>query len=136
MKKLIIFLRPFSNVLLIIWALTILSISSLPNLPSPKIETVGFKIRLDYFFHFSEYGILGFLAFLTFASERFIIGSKKYLIITMSLILFAVADEFHQKIIPGRSFNVKDILSNISGIVAAVIFCTFIFRNIAKGLDL
>jgi VanZ family protein len=45
--------------------------------------------------------------------------------------LFAILDEYHQKLIPGRSFNVMDILSNIIGIVAASIFCVLIFRNIA-----
>jgi VanZ family protein len=136
MKQLIIFIKPFCKYLLVIWVLTILSISSVPNLPSPKIETGGLKIRLDYIFHFFEYGILAFLTFLTFTKEGFNIGISKYLILTASLILFAVADEFHQKLIPGRSFNVKDILSNLSGIVAAVIFCYFMFRKMAKGLDL
>jgi VanZ family protein len=136
MKQLIIFIKPYSKVLLIIWALTILSISSVPNLPSPKIETGGFKIRLDYIFHFCEYGLLAFLTFLTFVKEDFCIGLKKYFVLFVSLILFAAADEFHQKLIPGRTFNVKDIISNMAGIVAAVIFCSIMFRKIAKGLDL
>ncbi len=119
-----------------IWVLIILSVSSIPNLPSPKIVTGGFKIRLDYLFHFCEYGALAFLAFLTFAKEAFNPGLKRYLLITLLLILLAVADEFHQKLIPGRTFNVKDILSNLSGIVAAVIFCSIMFRKIAKELDL
>jgi VanZ family protein len=44
--------------------------------------------------------------------------------------LFAVADEFHQKLIPGRSFNINDILSNLSGIVVSAVITIVIFRNI------
>ena len=67
--------------------------------------------------HFIEYGILAFITFLTFAGNNFRIPVRKALLITGCLILFAVADEFHQKLIPGRSFNVNDIVSNIIGII-------------------
>jgi VanZ family protein len=59
---------------------------------------------------------------------------KKYLITAAFLILLAVLDELHQKLIPGRSFNVEDILSNITGILAGLIFCVLIFRKIARRL--
>jgi VanZ family protein len=48
--------------------------------------------------------------------------------------LFAVADEFHQKLIPGRSFSLKDILSNLSGIVVAAVITIVIFRNIRRRM--
>ena len=134
MKHIIITIRSYSKYLLVIWVLTILSISSIPDLPSPKIETGGYTIRIDYIFHFCEYGILAFLALLTFVKEDFRAGLKKYLIITVSLILFALADEFHQMIIPRRTFNVKDILSNIAGILAALVYCTIMFRKIEKNM--
>jgi VanZ family protein len=89
-------------------------------------------IRLDYLMHFCEYGLLTIIAFLSFAGIEFKIAFKKYIIILMSLIFFAVLDEFHQKLIPGRSFNPSDILSNISGIFAATVFTRFLFRYIGK----
>jgi VanZ family protein len=56
------------------------------------------------------------------------ISFKRLAIIAAGLILIALADEFHQKFIPGRTFNLKDIYSNIAGIIAAVIFCRVVFR--------
>jgi VanZ family protein len=130
MKKLILFSKPYSKFLLVIWIVLILGISSIPNLPSPKISTSKVVLRLDYIFHFCEYGFLTFLTFLSFAGKDLRLNLKKYVIITICLVIFAIADEFHQKLIPGRTFNLKDILSNLSGIFAGLIFCLIIFRII------
>jgi VanZ family protein len=48
----------------------------------------------------------------------------------VSLILFAVLDELHQKLIPGRTCSVKDIASNMTGILAATVFTVILFRII------
>jgi VanZ family protein len=132
MLNLIIYLRRFARYLLIVWLLTIIIVSSIPNIPTLKIHTAKAEIRLDYLMHFCEYGLLAFLTFLSFAGNKFRIKYGKVLIIVVSIILFAILDEFHQKLIPGRSFNTKDILSNVTGILAAMIFSIVIFRLIAK----
>lgn len=134
MLKLIIFLRPFARYLLIAWILTIITLSSIPNIPTLKVHTARAEIRLDYLMHFCEYGILTFIALLSFAGSEFKINYKKYILITWSLILFAVLDELHQKLIPGRSYNMKDILSNISGILTTVIFSVIVFRSIVRKI--
>lgn len=131
MKKLIFLLRPFSKYLLIIWLITIAVMSSIPHLPEPKIHTGGIVIRLDYFIHFCEYGLLTFLTLLSFAGTDLTIRWKKYVLLALALMLFALADEFHQKLIPGRSFNPRDIMSNMTGIVAGIIFCLLIFNKSA-----
>lgn len=96
-----------------------------------KIHTEKSDIRLDYLIHLCEYGVLAFMAFLTFTGSDFKLNFKKFIIISLSLIAFAIADEFHQKLIPGRTFNTKDIYSNIMGIVAAMIFCLVVFSKIS-----
>lgn len=131
MLRLIIFLRPFSRYLLIVWIFAIIFVSSTPSIPTLKIHTAKADIRLDYLIHFCEYGILAFLAFLSFARNVFMLSFRKYILITMGLILFAVLDEFHQKLIPGRAFNVKDIFSNLMGIFAVLLFSILVFRIIA-----
>jgi VanZ family protein len=131
MLKLIIFLRPPARYLLITWVLMIIILSSIPNIPTLKIHTARVEIRLDHIMHFCEYGVLTFMAFLSFAGNEFEINYKKFILLTGSLILFAVLDELHQKLIPGRSCNIKDVLSNISGIMAAMIFCAIVFKKIA-----
>ncbi len=123
MLRLIIILRPFARYLLIAWSLTIITLSSIPNIPTLKIHTSGGAvIRIDYLIHFCEYGLLTFMAFLSFAGNGFKITFKKYILLIISLISFAVLDEFHQKLIPGRSFNIKDIISNVTGILVVTAF--------------
>jgi VanZ family protein len=134
MLKLIIFLRPFARYLLIAWLLTIITVSSIPNIPTLKIHTAKSEIRLDYLMHFCEYGVLAFMTFLSFAGSEFRISFGKFFLMTTGLILFAVADEFHQKLIPGRSFNTMDIMSNVIGIVVAAAFCGIVFGFVANKL--
>ena len=134
MIKLIIMFRPLSGYFLAAWALFIAVFSSIPSLPVLKLHTQTSEIRLDYFIHVAEYGILAFLAYLTFSDKRFTIDARRYSIITICVTLFAFADEFHQKIIPGRSFNINDIYSNLAGILLSVVFCIFIFRRVAARM--
>lgn len=133
MIRLIIWCKPYARYILVFWFLTIISVSSVPSLPTLKIHTAKSEIRLDYLIHFCEYGFLAFMAFLTMADKEFRLKYSKFLIITLSLILFALMDEYHQKLIPGRAFNVKDILSNIAGILAACVYCVNIFRKIYRN---
>jgi VanZ family protein len=134
MLRLIVWCKPFSKYLLVAWFLVIISVSSVPSLPTLKIHTSGSDIRLDYLIHFIEYGFLAVMAFLTFADAQFRLGYRKFFLITICLILFALADEYHQKFIPGRSFNTKDIWSNIAGISGALMFCVVAFRSITRKI--
>jgi VanZ family protein len=134
MVRLIILLQPFSRYLLIAWVIAIILVSSLPSIPSLKLQTANNEIRLDYLIHFLEYGALTFFTFLAFAGEKFILGFTKALILMLSILLFAVIDEYHQKLIPGRTFNYNDVISNILGVIAGVIFCFVIFRVIRRKI--
>ena len=131
MKKFIVLLKPYSKYLVVIWAITIATVSSIPHLPTPKIETGKGAIRLDYMIHFCEYGVLIFLSLLSFVRKDFRLAIKRCLLITLAVIAFALTDEFHQKLIPGRTYNPKDILSNLTGIIAGAFFCYFFFKKIA-----
>jgi VanZ family protein len=129
MIRFLIWCKPFARYILVFWFLAIISVSSIPRLPTLKIHTAHSEIRLDYLIHFCEYGFLAIMAFITMADKEFRLKYSKFIIITVSLIIIAVLDEYHQKIIPGRAFNVLDILSNIAGIVAAAGFCFVVFRK-------
>lgn len=131
MLRLIILIRPIARYLLIAWLLTIIVLSSIPSIPTLKIHTEKSEIRLDYLIHFCEYGILAGMAFLTFVSSDFKMSNKKYVLITVLLLLFAMLDEYHQILIPGRAFNMKDIYSNIAGVLGALVFCVVVFGVIA-----
>jgi VanZ family protein len=131
MYKLITFLGPYAKYFLAAWIIAIITVSSIPSIPTLKIHTHHADIRLDYLFHFLEYGFLAVLAYLSFAEKDFRISFLKYLILTVCLAVFALADESHQIIIPGRSFNPRDILSNLAGIAAGLLFCVVVFRGIS-----
>jgi VanZ family protein len=135
MIRLIIWCKPFAKYLLVTWLLTIIVFSSIPSLPTLKVHTARSEIRLDYLIHFFEYGLLTVMAFLSFVNSEFRLNYKKIILITISITLFAVIDEFHQKLIPGRSFNVKDIISNVAGILAAAVFCLLVFRKISGVVE-
>lgn len=114
--------------------IAIISISSIPHLPTLKIHTAKSDIRLDYLIHFCQYGLLTLVAFIAYSDKNFNIRAGKALLLIATLILFAISDEFHQKLIPGRSFSLKDILSNLSGIVVAAVITILIFRSIRLKL--
>jgi len=135
MIRLITWFRPYSGYLLVVWIIIIFTLSSIPSLKPLRIETQKSFIRLDYLIHFCEYGSLAFLAYLSFAERNFRMNMKKYFLITAGLILFSLIDEFHQKLIPGRTFNVKDIYSNIAGLVAGLVFCVVVFRMLERKQD-
>jgi len=128
MLRLIIWFKPYSRYFLAGWVLFILVFSSIPSLPTIKIHTAKSEIRLDYLIHLVEYGILAVLAFLTFAGAGFKPGLPRFAILTFCLLIFAFLDEFHQKFIPGRTFNPIDLYSNWTGIIVALIFCVLVFR--------
>jgi VanZ family protein len=132
MIRLIIFLRPFARYIFIGWLLTIIIVSSIPSIPTLKIHVAKSEFRLDYLMHFCEYGFLSFMAFLTYSGIEFKVSFRKFFLICTGLMVFAILDEFHQKFIPGRSYNVSDIMSNISGIVGAIFFCLLTFRIIRE----
>jgi VanZ family protein len=133
MVTLITFLRPFARYVLALWIIAIITVSSIPHLPVLKLHTPDSEIRLDYLIHFCEYGFLAFLAYLSFIGKDFRVDRKRLMIITLALIFFSLADEYHQILIPGRTFNVMDILSNLGGILAAYLFSIVIFRKAEKS---
>ena len=134
MIRLIIWCKPFSRHFLVVLALAIIIVSSIPSIPTLTIHTAKADIRLDYLIHFGEYGVLTFLTFLSFTGNEYKISFKMFSLILPSLILFALLDEYHQKLIPGRLFNIKDILSNMTGILAALIFTFIVFRIIGTRI--
>ncbi len=136
MIKLFILLRPYARYLLIAWVVTILIVSSIPSIPPLKIHTEKADIRLDYLIHVLEYGALTLFSLLTFTGDKYKMDYRKISVITLSLVLFAILDEYHQKIIPGRTYNINDIFGNVLGIFVALIICTLVFRKIEAKIDI
>lgn len=75
--------------------------------------------------HFIEYGALGFLMNNAFFSFK----KKGYIALPALLsIIYGISDEIHQYFIPGRAFQLIDILLDSVGVIAGVL----VFYLIAK----
>jgi VanZ family protein len=90
-------------------------ISSIPNLPTPKIKALDSNIRLDYVIHFLEYFILSlFFMFWRMDTDSGLKFKKVLLFIVLGM-CFALLDEIYQKLIPGRTFNIIDFMYDSIG---------------------
>lgn len=78
--------------------------------------------------HFSEYVALGFFFFLFLST--FSQSIKKRAAIAAALcFLYAIFDEIHQLFVPGRSFEVTDILTDTIGVLFAISLLSLFFRS-------
>lgn len=90
-------------------------ITDFKDFSPPKQE--AFTDFLSFFFrksaHFSEYALLGALAYYAFVKV------KKYpfrwLLAFIFTIVYACSDEFHQTFVPGRAGMVRDVFIDSSG---------------------
>lgn len=94
-------------------------VSSLPSKNFPDIEILS----IDKVAHAGVYLVLGLLMDMWLQRKR-ISGYKRALIFALVLIS-ALADEYHQHMIPGRSVSVFDFLANALGLILAYLWGTF-----------
>ena len=126
-KKKFIFWLP-----VILWAAIIFLFSSNPDpyrflpaswrsaVPLPTLTNSSAAELLGQFLHFLEYAVLAFLlarAFYKTASTQSI-----YTVIIASL--FAFSDEIHQLFVPGRAFQLIDLIIDFLGILFGVFLYT------------
>ena len=98
----------------------ILIMSSIPQIPVPKIKAFDSIIRLDYFFHFIEYFILSIFFILWRLDKKSIFKLRTFLLYIVIGLSIAFLDEFHQILIPGRAFNIIDFILNGFGFIMGV----------------
>lgn len=76
--------------------------------------------------HFLEYAVLGFLVLV--AVRAFVTANGKISLISILICLtYALTDEVHQLFIPGRTFQLIDIILDTAG--AAVVIAVFFVIN-------
>ncbi|MCH7657334.1 MAG: VanZ family protein [Bacteroidetes bacterium] len=134
MHKLILRFKPFFKVFFWIWLIFILVMSSVPKLPDLKLKLDESVIRLDYAIHFVEY----FLLVSFFLLWRIKTGMNPTIMIILLTLLIGMAtgfaDEFHQKIITGRTYNPIDMLSNFLGALTGVVTITLYLKIISHKI--
>jgi VanZ family protein len=98
----------------LIYAILIFIISSLPQITPPSL---GFKLE-DKVYHFIEYSIFSFLLFLAFfKAQKGFLRNKVFLLSSLIGIIYAYSDEFHQRFVPGRTYDLYDFLADCLGII-------------------
>ena len=107
----------------IVLALVIFILSSIPDLPSPKLE-IKFHDKIAHFFIYAILGLLISRAFLN--QHRFPRWRKSHTLIALILgVLYGISDEYHQLYVPGRSADVLDVVADSLGVIAGVIIFRF-----------
>lgn len=73
-------------------------------------------LATDKLIHFVEYGIFALLAFRSFSHVGSVSPVNRAMLFSALFIcVFAVFDEYYQRFIPGRFFDVYDILVDVCG---------------------
>ena len=103
------------RILLIVWIIVIFVLTGYPTLETPKIK----EFPVDKVYHFIVFLILGLL-------EMPILRPRNFFLLGFAIALLA---EIQQIFIPGRDFEILDIVAGLVGLT--IIF--FILR-LRKGL--
>lgn len=120
------------KVLFWVWGSIILILSSLPSIPTQKINIWNEPFRLDYLEHFGVFLIWGgfFILWKMKPIAQFKIKENIWFII--ATLVFACVDEIHQLWIPGRSFNPLDLMYNSFGLITAYALIPVFLKQVFK----
>jgi hypothetical protein len=109
MKKLFSF-----KFIALIYAALIFAISGIPQITPPFL---GFTLE-DKVYHFLEYSVFSFLLFLAFFKvQKDFFKKNLFLLSSLIGIIYAYSDEFHQRFVPGRTYDLYDFLADCLGII-------------------
>ena len=114
--------KKFSIVFIIIVALEIFLVSSIPGSLTPS----GFD--LSVFYHFISFFLLNFFILIYVRDKERGIGKKLILVLAISL-TYAVLDELHQFFVPLRTPDVMDFLVDSAGIFLSAL----VYRYYSKS---
>lgn len=89
------------------WCAVIFTLSSIPTLPSPKIIWWDFLLKKTA--HVVEYALLYFLVFRALTGKEKQTGKSKYWLAFGFCLVYALSDEYHQSLVPGRHCKLMDV---------------------------
>jgi VanZ family protein len=85
----------------------------------------------DKVIHFSEYSVLGMVLARALSWEEYYSHLRRrwYIYFILILPMAALADEIHQRFVPGRDMNFFDWLADVSGATVGALALTFLIRR-------
>ncbi len=91
--------------------------------PDRTRETLSFLVRKAA--HMAEFGVLAVLA-LYWLSSFSLPYKKSCLLAVLIAACYAASDEFHQRFVPGRSGELRDVMIDTAGAVLGILFLSLI----------
>jgi VanZ family protein len=99
------------------WLLMLVLIFLQSSLTS-EILSIKIPKGIDKLIHFSIFGLLGWLMTRgVYMSTSQYIKNNFLWLVPLFCLLYAISDEFHQALVPGRSPDIFDIIADIAGVV-------------------
>jgi len=111
-----------------LWLIFICILMLRPSSDFPTINIVG----LDKAVHFSLFGVLGFLFFAKSRTKPNTFKVHFKSIDSYILFLFSIGIEFLQTLSSTRSFELLDILANVTGLFTGLVLGTFTIMYFRK----
>ncbi len=90
------------------------------------IESLQFVVRKGA--HITVYAVLGGLAFATVMTYKKLKFSLRLFFNIIICVLYSVSDEIHQSFVSGRSCEIRDVIFDSSGALAAILFLILVTR--------
>jgi VanZ family protein len=101
--------------------------SSLPAIELPPVDIIG----TDKLIHIGVYGLLAALCYISLIhiSKRIIFNEYPYSWAAVIVSVYGATDEIHQHFVPFRSAEVLDWLSNVIGVILALVLIKYYLQN-------
>jgi VanZ family protein len=112
-----------------VWMIILILLSVWPTVSSIIQQDVT-EFHWDYLEHFILYFILGFLYVLWRIDKNFYIPVLEFIIFLVAGFIFSWLTEYIQVFIPGRAFNLYDMISNMVGIISGTLMSYFFIARI------
>jgi len=121
--------RIIFGILFFIWTILLILLSVIPNSDSLLDQDIS-EFRWDYLEHFVFYFILTFFYIFWRSNQKYTIRITELILFLIAGFIFCWLTEYIQIFIPGRSFNILDMASNMAGMIAGIFICYYLILRI------
>jgi len=99
-----------------------------PNTSAETMTIIHLIIRKIA--HFTEYGILGYLAVRAFRTSPGPVVSRNWVLLSLSIVVvYALIDEFHQSFVPSRTASIYDSFIDMTGGLTVILLLRLWYRE-------
>ncbi|MCK4750615.1 MAG: VanZ family protein [Bacteroidales bacterium] len=110
----------------IVWTLLIILVSMIP-ISKEVLQQNTRNFRLDYLEHFLAYFAFGTFYILWRGDRSYSIKGVELIILFAVACTFSFLTEYVQLLIPGRTFNIIDVVYNLAGVLSSIMIIYFYF---------